>query len=533
MERVLHLLEEIQTIDNSYDLSNEKINPLKNEMLEARVSIPVIGKFSTGKSALLNALLGYQRGILREDITPETAIPTEIVYTECEEQVTVFAMDGSEKTMSLGEFRSYEADAMEIKSARIHLNNSFLKEIPDVMLVDMPGFESRFEVHNKAIDDYLPNSLAYIITFPADDMIIRSSVGDILKELCMHDMPLCVVITKFDKADDDFEDTFHHLKKSLKRYIGNRVVEYCCTSRLTGDAEELEHFLLGIQERSQTILANKYKKYVTGIAENTENYLLTILKGNQLSESELIEKQEQLSDQLYKLDTKFVEEQEKFHDDILDCVDEIKIDVQTALQREENTLVTMVMNNQEINGRLNTLVRGAVTSSIKNRVVPKLEKYMENMSELLNGEAVSDLKVVFHYDVEQINKELICGIVAVAAAIVLQIPIIGIIAGIAMLIARESKREQKKQQIKQKLHSEVFPNILSEVANGISKQLMEQVEKINGFIGKEMELQKNTLEKAMDDLKQQIQTEQEQKEELGIRVRADLDRIKEIKDVLR
>lgn len=90
------------------------------------------------------------------------------------------------------------------------------------MLVDMPGFESGFEIHNKAIDDYLPQSLAYIVTFPADDMIVRSSIGEILKELCLHDMPLCIVITKYDKANDDFELVFEKMKESLRRYVGDR-----------------------------------------------------------------------------------------------------------------------------------------------------------------------------------------------------------------------------------------------------------------------------------------------------------------------
>ncbi len=69
------------------------------------------------------------------------------------------------------------------------------------------GFESGFEIHNKAIDNYLPKSLVYMVAFPADDLIVRASVGNILKELVLNEMPICVVVTKDDKCNDAFEET--------------------------------------------------------------------------------------------------------------------------------------------------------------------------------------------------------------------------------------------------------------------------------------------------------------------------------------
>lgn len=47
-----------------------------------------------------------------------------------------------------------ELYAEKLKSVRLYLDNDFMKTIPDVMLVDMPGFESGLEWHNKVIDQY-------------------------------------------------------------------------------------------------------------------------------------------------------------------------------------------------------------------------------------------------------------------------------------------------------------------------------------------------------------------------------------------
>ena len=153
MEKVIAALEELKNINTAYGIDTDGISRLQTVIYEAKVCTPIIGKFSSGKSALVNTVLGYSRKILKEDITPETAIPAELVYTDSEDIITIIRNDGAYKQLSVDDYRKYEADANTVKSARIQLKNSFLEEIPDVMIVDMPGFESGFEIHNKAIDN--------------------------------------------------------------------------------------------------------------------------------------------------------------------------------------------------------------------------------------------------------------------------------------------------------------------------------------------------------------------------------------------
>lgn len=533
MEKVMGALEELKSINVAYGIDTDGISRLQAEMSEARVCTPIIGKFSSGKSALVNTVLGYSRKILKEDITPETAVPAEIVYTDSEDVITIIRNDGAYKQLSVDEYRKYEADANTVKSARIQLRNSFLEEISDVMLVDMPGFESGFEIHNKAIDNYLPQSLAYIIALPADDMIVRSSIGNILKELCLHDMPLCIAITKYDKRNDDFEVTFEKMKESLKRFVGDREIRYCRTSSFTGDAEELEEFLKEIQEKSQEILANKYKTLVMPLLDNTQNYLITTLNGSQLSESELDEKEDKLKKKLSSLDSKFSKEQEDFDLELSECVEEIKSDVQRAMEAEESTLVAMALNNQSINDHLNSVVRNAVTVSVKKRFIPKVEKYLKRVSRVINSESIGDVNISFTFDTDKLNKGMTGSVVAVVAGLLLGAPILGIIVGFFMKKSRDKKREEAKQAIRQKLRSEVFPQVLKEVGNGIEMTITKQIKLVNTSIEEELTNQRNTLEKAMTDLRQQMNDEKTKKENLAIDIKADLERIEGIKDGLR
>ena len=533
MEKIMEALEELKSINTAYGIDTDAISRLQAEMSEAKVCTPIIGKFSSGKSALVNTVLGYSRKILKEDITPETAVPAEIIYTDSEDIITIIKNDGTYKQLAVEDYRKYEADANTVKSARIQLRNSFLEEIPDVMLVDMPGFESGFEVHNKAIDNYLPQSLVYIITFPADDMIVRSSVGNILKELCLHDMPICVAITKCDRCNDDFEVTFEKMKQSLKRFVGDREIRYCKTSSFTGNAEELEGFLKEIQEKSQEILANKYKTLVIPLVENTQNYLLTTLNGSQLSQSELDEKEEKLKKQLSSLDSKFSKEQDDFDLEISECVQEIKSDVQSAMEAEESTLVAMVLNNQRIDEHVSLVVRNAVTVSVKKRFVPKVEKYLKRVEKAISGESIGDINISFTFDADKLNKKMPASIVAFVAGTLLGGPVLGIIAGIFMKLSGNKKREEVKQSIRQKLRAEVFPQVLKQVENGIEMEITKQIKLVNTSIQEELTNQRNTLEKAMTDLKQQMNDEKTKKENLAIDIKADLERIEGIKDGLR
>lgn len=539
MEKVISALDEIKGINSTYGISVDTIAELFTEMTEAKVCTPIIGRFSSGKSALVNTILGYSRRILKEDITPETAIPAELIYSDSEELITIIRNDGATETLSVDDYRTYEADANTVKSARIQLRNSFLEEIPDVMLVDMPGFESGFEIHNKAIDNYLPQSLAYIVSFPADDMILRSSVGNILKELCLHEMPLCVVITKYDKRNDDFDITFEKLKESLRRFVGDREIEYCKTSSFTGDAEELEEFLKKIQERSQNILADKYKKRVLAIAESTENYLKTALKGSQMTESELDEQEEKIDKQLQNLGSKFSKEREDFDLEISECTEEIKSDVERALNAEESTLVAMALNNQNINEHLNSVIRNTVTVSVKKRLIPKIEKYLRRVEKVVNAEDIGNIQVSFNFEAKDLSmgvESAITGAVVGAASCLFLGPVGILLGGVAFiatkLFGENRKREEAKNEIRRKLQTEVFPQVLQELGNGIETAIMKQVALVNTSIEEEIKGQKDMLEKAMADVRDRINDEKARKENLESDIMADLERIGEIKNGL-
>ena len=82
------------------------------------------------------------------------------------------------------------------------------------------------------------------------------------------------------------------------------------------------------------------------------------------------------------------------------------------------------------------------------------------------------------------------------------------------------------------LQNEVFPQVLKEVGNGIEMAISKQIKLVNTSIEEEIEIQRDTLEKAMADVRGQIQDEKAKKENLAIDMKADLERIAEIRSEL-
>ncbi len=536
MENTIRALTELKDINGVYGLSVEYIDDILREIPEAKVCTPIIGKFSSGKSALVNTLLGYSRKILKEDITPETAVPAEIVYSGDRDYVRLYMGNGNCEEVGLEEYRKMETDANTVSHVRIGLQNSFLEKIPDVMLVDMPGFESGFEIHNKAIDNYLPKSLVYMVAFPADDLIVRASVGNILKELVLNEMPICVVVTKDDKCNDAFEETLFNLKESLKRYIGDRDIKICRTSSFTGEADEVREFLEDIQEQSQSILSKKFQSGTLSALDNTESYLKTLLKSRELGESELDEEEEKIGRQLNLLEDGYATEKDDFDTQTADIVEEIKMDVREALEAEEPTFVTMTMNKQSINEHLNSVVRNAVNTSVSERLIPKMERYLKRVKKCFNGEGIGDVRINFHYDIKESESGITTSVVAIVAGLVLGVPILGLIAaGITALVNKqkaEKQREEMRGEIRMKLQSEVYPQIMREVEHGIQTAVTEQIKLMNTSIEDEFARQRSTLEKAMTDVRTRIDDEKKDKEQYVIAIQDDLAKLEELRELI-
>lgn len=171
---------------------------LEEEVQDFKIKVLVIGEFSSGKTALMNRLLGID--LLKEDVTPETAIATELVYGE-KEGVDLVLPSGEAEHCSLAEVPA--ADPNKYLKYVYHLNNPVLKELSDYVLVDMPGFNSGVEAHNKALLQYIGQATAYLSVTNIESGCLTDASVNFLDEIRRYSPYVGYVLTKCDKCSEE------------------------------------------------------------------------------------------------------------------------------------------------------------------------------------------------------------------------------------------------------------------------------------------------------------------------------------------
>ena len=130
------------------------------------------------------------------NILPETAVTTEIYFGKEKIEAYKFGDDKPQEiinSLDLSKFDSSKYDFL-----KIYTSSEAIKNLP-LTLVDMPGFDSNIERHNKSIFKYMEQSLSFILVIDVDDGTIKSNTINFLREIRDNRLDFFVIINKSDK----------------------------------------------------------------------------------------------------------------------------------------------------------------------------------------------------------------------------------------------------------------------------------------------------------------------------------------------
>lgn len=509
-----------------------------------KVTVPLVGAFSTGKSSLINSLIDME--LLSTEITPETAVPTEISYGN--ESISYYMKDGSASKGKLSELSTQTFSANEVILVKAVLNNSFLENIPDVKIVDMPGFDSGIEIHNRAINDYLPKSLAYIIAVSADEGTIRASILNFLAELKLNRMPVYVVITKSDKSNpDDLDEFVNHIKKLVGQKMDIKDVRVAITSSADDETDEMKEILLDIQSKSDDIFKEYYDRKLNNYISSLQSYLK---KQISLPDTNLIQIQEDkklLEEKISELQKELADEKNHFAEQAERCIEEIRLKVESELRKNTSVFENIILQGGSVQEKVNFIVRNTITAGIRENLEPKLQKYVSNISDLVSmGNIVSDsnaplLDKSIIDDNEAKRTALQSAVTPIATVIATVVgslvggpigSVIGAIAGAFLGSAvnkhsREQEEAQKREMASNRVQ-QIINEVMATVRPQIESTVHEMIANVNNDIDSALSVQIEMKKKELNDLEVNLsKSEQEQQSKIAS-YEADLKKIDSI-----
>ena len=533
-----------------YGLSTTDITQSIGELRNFHVTSPLVGRCSTGKSSLVNALLG--RKVLAENTMPETSIPTEIIYGPRDSAQLVKRDDETEKVIrtkdiSMEEVREGRFTVGEWSVLKLTLSDPFLKTVPDVQLVDMPGFGTSIELHNKAINEYLPESRAYILTFQSRSSTMEEDTLEFLKELKFHDMPVYVIVTKSRAvSEEELSQCVETLKEQLEQDVGLTGVPIYCTNakgRMV-DVEGFKTVLTDLERQSGALREKEGKEDVVRFGSLLKTYLTTAISKNSFSASDLEAEKEKRQKNLAALKEKLERDKADFRSQIPVCIGSISSDVRIALEdfAEEYANLAMDGRRETINARINRIIQTKVGEGIKNTFAPQVRNYLDRVASTIRVETPDmdlDMEGGANPAAELINagftEELVRkGILMLLAKIGMKVPnpVVAILSVAVMLavkiFGKSTQQAEMREKVIRQFRSEAVPQIADKVQGIVENLVNEQADKVDAAIEESLESQMQSEEKALDDLVQKAAAEKKEKEEYLSCLQADLESVERL-----
>ena len=503
----------LKDIQDKYQIDSTDTQKILESIDTYRVNTPVVGNFSTGKSSMINAIIN--KPLLSVDITPETAVPTEIYY-------------GNNKVYQYDQGRKIERriDELPLKGltiqttslVQVEYDNEFLKEIKSVNIVDLPGFDTSFELHNRAIDQYLPNSLAYLLVVSSDEPVLKESIAEFIKELKAYNMPVYVVITKCNRLDEDeLEECKEELRKAVGKIVERDDVGVACVDSYGNvKVDELKDILRIIQSQTSTIFVNKYSKMLRNASRYTEVYLEERIDKANLSTSRLEQEQEKVEKKMAEITFEIDKEKSNFSKQAKVCINTIRDRIKGDLEATLPTVSAMLENGSDITDKINSVVRRSVRVGINTEFEPKLKKYVEHISEMITIELPENDMIINNVNAElsdniaeEVTKTALPVIMAGVGFLLGPIgAVIGGMAGIVADIMHNKSSNKKKQKEVDKAASQIIDEVTKQTIVSIEGEIRKYIENINKNIERDVLRQRAILEKSLSDIKVDISIEE-------------------------
>ena len=389
----------IWDMTKKYDLSDlkERILSLKEDDID--VNVAFLGEFSSGKTTLINALLGTE--FLPTFETPTTAVITEIYKGE-KDNYSVLRKDGKIEKIQISELAKEVRNISENQKIIITLKDiPFLDEkIKDekIKIVDTPGVHSIEEMHDDITFGYLPLIDVAFILMDINIGTTPHSLINFLKKYPKDMLSKMYFVINYvdtkptDKIDDIVKDFRKDLleitdnpnlvvisaQKGLKAKLNNNIEKYNQSG--VGNIERI--IKEDIVESKKEVVEKRIYHKLKEERSNLEKVLEEKLKSLSWETPELDEKIKDLNVDINNIEKDIREFKRNFEN--------IKNDVTEKIRTELIEIIKIisykVSREEDITDNLNSMqdtIKYILENGIKKIKNIKIEHINSNVAEII------------------------------------------------------------------------------------------------------------------------------------------------------
>ena len=269
------IIRSAQAVDTKDETLQSECRDLLTRLAEDRFNLLVVGRFSRGKSTLMNALLGGD--LLPTGIVPLTSVITTVRYGSRKQVVLNFNGRGSRREVPLSQLAEYvtqqsnPGNVKDLAYAEIELPVEILRR--GFFFVDSPGLGSSIAENTQTTERFLPQADAFVLVTSYESPLSEEE-DRILHRVRLTNKRLFVVVNKQDTVSaKEQEEALAFVAERLQRFSFSETPHIFSLSarqglqaKQSGDREQLEDSGLAsfeaellrflTEERAQSFLAN-------------------------------------------------------------------------------------------------------------------------------------------------------------------------------------------------------------------------------------------------------------------------------------
>ncbi len=520
-----------------HGLDKTRLDELVPLIEHFEIRIPLIGTFSCGKSSLLNALLGER--LLATAVTAETAVPAELRYGP-ERRFAGCLPDGRRLALTEADLRENRLTSLLPGGwVEAQLPNPALEARRQLVLVDLPGWDSGVAAHESVIDDYAGRSLAYGVVVGVEEGALRDSLRRALLELAIAQMPVVLIISKADTRPlEDVQAVAEHLRTDITALMGQAPLAVAITSARKKDLGKLETALDTLQAQAgeifETRIVDPYRRNLQHAAQH-----LGLLANQDNKDAARIQADiDKLEQDIRAFDSRLQKETKALESQMGPILGTIRLRVENALGGRIDMLTERALSGQNISDDILGTARLVIAQALRQEFEPAMQRYLDRLVDALPSRLDFNLNLgqVKLQSTQTGEGEFRWKALAVTLApVVAQLPhpLAKILAPLLPILGAllDGKADPQRQELEEARQRERAKSSVRSALNDAIQQidaqlrpvLSEQVQKAQTEVARSIDTERNEVKATLATLAAALQQGEAEVTALRQRAQADID----------